>query len=82
VNIISLKILDLLLPPKISTSFSSEESFGQWTSYHSSLESFFEWNNRKITIFKTSEREKMAMHFPGQLPERFVSLFQRTTIFF
>jgi hypothetical protein len=24
----------------------------------------------------------MAMHFPGQLPECFVSLFQRTTIFF
>jgi hypothetical protein len=33
--------LDLSLPPKISTSFSSEESSGQWTFYPSSLESFF-----------------------------------------
>jgi hypothetical protein len=24
----------------------------------------------------------MAMHFPGQLPEHFASLFQKTTIFF
>jgi hypothetical protein len=42
---------------------------------------FWDWGHSSGSIFQTSYRENMILHFPYQLPEKFSPLFDTCSIF-